>query len=57
MSLYKDFRGLPDDQKLEAKMALMQAMCTVKHGRGRIPPETQVPPEQLLVHAVKYHRI
>ena len=44
MSLYKDFRGIPDDQKLEAKMALMQAMYTVKHGRGRIPPETQVPP-------------
>jgi len=44
MSWYKDFRGLPDDQKLEAKMALMQAMYTVKHGRGRIPPETQVQP-------------
>jgi len=44
MSLYKDFRGVPDHQKLEAKMALMQAMYTVKHGRGQIPPETQVPP-------------
>ena len=36
MSLYKDFKTLPDDKKIEAKMALMEALYNVKRGVGRM---------------------
>jgi len=40
--LYKDFRKLSEEQKLEAKMSLMKAIYTVKHNCGQIPPESPV---------------
>ena len=41
MSLYKDFKSLPDEKKLEAKMSLMQAVYNVKC--PPLVPQAQVP--------------
>ena len=42
LSLYKDFRGLSEEQKLEAKMSLMKVIYTLKQNCGEIPPQNPV---------------
>jgi len=46
MSLYKDFKSLPEENKLEAKMTLMQAMYSVKY--RPVVPHAQVPASTLM---------